>query len=263
MTPLPTQVVSVENHSTVVSPTDFFNATWACAYQLLYQYGRSQWVKLGLAPPAKLVRLSGGAPPPAGAFHMILMDHSDEAGTLGWHDDEEGTGIPYCEVFCADALQDGKSVASVLSHEILETLGDPYVEPPRKPRTALHRNKLYIVELCDAVEGNDYDVGAPEGRRVGITVSDFCEPSWWALGGGAPYSYRQGVSAPFQLGPEGYISVADVRTPERFKPIFGEHISELPKWASRLPVVHGDITRDRVPPGPPAAPRPDGHRPVG
>lgn len=235
MTPLPTQLLTVENRSSVVSATDLYRAVWATAYQLKYHYGRSPWVKLGIAPPASMALLKEGTAPPPGAWNLVLLDHSEEAGTLGFHSDEEGTKVPFSDVFCKDALAGGMSVSGVLSHEALEMVVDPHVETPY---VITQGTKLFIVEVCDPVQGNNYDVGAPENREVGVDVSDFCEPAWWAKDGTGPFSFRESVHGPLRLAPEGYISVATQDNPTSWQPVFGEKISELPKWASRLPVIH-------------------------
>lgn len=263
MTPQP-QLISVENHSTVVDDKTFFQAVWATAYQLKYQFGRSPWVKEGICPPlSKMLMLGKGQKPPPGAWHLVLMDVSEEAGTLGFHSDEEGTKIPFSDVFCKDALDAGASIGSVLSHEAMEMLVDPHVATPYVVK---RKGKLVIVEVADPVQGHDYDVGEPEGRKVGVTVADFCNPAWWEIGklagvAGTPMSFRESVKRAFQLAKEGYISEAPVSNPEAWQPIFGENISELPQWASRLPRIHAEAKQ--TPPGPPAPPRSERHRPVG
>lgn len=240
MTPLPTQLVTVENRSSVVSPTDFYNASWALAYQLKYQYGRSPWVTLGLAPPARVAMLQPNAAPPPGAYNMILLDTSDQQGALGYHEDREGGKVAFAEVFAKTAMQDGVPFSEVLTHEGIETLCDPWI---LKPRVVKRSQWLYLVEVCDAVQGSSYDVGAPENRRVGVTVANFCLPRWYGLdptpgpvGGGV--DYRGALAKAFQVGKEGYVSRAPADQPEAWESVFGEDVRALPKWASRLPVVH-------------------------
>ena len=182
MTTLQSQLITVENQSQNLSPTDLFKLVWGVNYQVLFQYGRSPWVTGGQAPHGHLVSLPAGAVPPAGAWNLILMDHSDQQGALGYHEDSTGAAVPYAEVFVADAAADGSTASAVASHEALEMLVDPDVANVRTA-TRSDTQQLYIVEVCDAVQGNDYDVGAPEGRQTGIMVADFCLPTWWELGG--------------------------------------------------------------------------------
>jgi hypothetical protein len=247
MATLQSQLITVENQSQNLSPQDLFNLVWAVNYQILYHYGRSVWVTGGQSPQGHLVSLPSGAAPPAGAWNLILMDHSDQQGALGYHEDATGTALPYADVFVADAVADGSTPSAVASHEALEMLVDPDVANVRTaPRS--DTQQVYIVELCDAVQGNDYDVGAPEGHHTGVMVADFCLPAWWKLGGasGGPYSFRESVRAPWQLAPQGYISVAPQSAPGNWSQIFGKQMDRLPTWASRLPRIHGSVAASGV-----------------
>lgn len=237
MTHVEFQLVTVENQSATVSSSDLVRLVWGVGYQVRKHYNRSGWVRRGLAPPGQLVSLPPGAKPPVGAWNLIILDHTDQQGALGWHDDEQGTEVPYAEVFAADAVADGKAVSAVVSHEAIEMLVDPYVDPSQ-PRTVTHDGQEWIVEACDMVEGNDYDVGAPEGRTTGLMVSDFSLPSAFGYSSWPSYSFRDSVPGPFTLAPEGYISVAPVGT-TNWTQVFGERRTEAPRWSSRLSRVHG------------------------
>jgi hypothetical protein len=238
MTPVQSQLITVENQSTALSPTELFDVIWAVNYQVRYHYGRSPWVSAGQAPAGQVVSLPTG-PPPAGAWNLILLDNSDQAGALGYHDDATGTGIPYAEVFVVDAVNDGSTASAVASHEALEMLVDPNVATPRA-QLRTDTQQYYIVEVCDAVQGNDYDVGAPEGRVTGVSVADFCLPSWWTMAPAlAPYSFRGSVQSSWEIAPQGYMSVAPASDPTAWTQIYGSQQDRLPLWASRLPRIHG------------------------
>jgi len=238
MVDMQSQLITVEKQSNGLSSTDLFDLVWAVNYQVLLHYGRSAWVTSGLAPHGHLVSLPQGAAPPTGAWNLILMDHSDQQGALGYHEDQNGTGIPYAEVFAADAVEDGSTASAVASHEALEMLADPNVDQVRtRQRSDTHQ--VCIVEVSDAVQGNDHDVGAPEGRATGIKVADFCLPSWWTMDpASAPYSFRHSVTNSWELAPQGYISVAPTADPSAWTEIYGSQMDRLPKWASRLPRIH-------------------------
>lgn len=235
------QLITIEDKTTpgTLTPQEYFNGVWAVNYQVMFHYGRSPWVNQGLAPPCHLMFLPKDTPPPLGAWNIILLDTADQAGALGWHDDGSNN-IPYAEVFVKTSREDGATWTSVLSHEAIEMACDPFVDP-KKVRTVTHNGYVYIVEACDAVQGCDYDVGDPENRKVGVTVSDFCLPSWWKLGLSGPsskMSFRSSVASPFELAQQGYISRAPEGTPDNWEQIFGEMRTEHPAWASRLPRVH-------------------------
>lgn len=237
---LHSQLVTVEDRTSkgLISPKELFNAIWAVNYQVMFHYSRSRWVQLKLAPAGHMMPLTHGSPPPKGAWNIILLDNADQASALGWHDDEHND-IPYAEVFVQTCRDDNVPWSEVLSHEVLEMLVDPFVDPT-KPRTAHNpqNNKDYIVEVGDPVQGFGYDVGDPENRHVGVTVADFALPAWWQLDAGVmKFSYRNSVHAPWEIGPQGYMSITDPGS-ENWEQVFGEMRNEHPAWASRLPRVH-------------------------
>src|SRR5437868_10412702 len=116
------QLVTIEDQTSpgTLTPHDKFNAIWAVNYQLKFHYQRSPWVEHGYSPPCFLQELPPGVKPPIGAWHLILMDNSADAGILGFHSDEAGNNIPYSDVYVKTARDDGVDFAEVLSHEALE-----------------------------------------------------------------------------------------------------------------------------------------------
>jgi hypothetical protein len=232
------QLITVENQSKALTPAELFNLVWAVNHEVLFHYGRSAWVTSGAAPHGHVVSLPAGVAPPAGAWNLILMDHSDQQGALGYHEDQNGSGIPYAEVLVADAVTDGSTASAVASHEALEMLVDPDVNQVKAQRRT-GTQEVYIVEVCDAVQGNDYDVGAPEIRSTGMNVADFCLPSRWTMQpASAPYSFRDSVQNPWELAPQGYISVAPAASPGAWTQMYEGQMDRLPEWASRLPRIH-------------------------
>lgn len=232
------QLITIDNQTSegTLTKRELFNAIWAVNYQVMFQYGRSRWVTGNFAPSGHMMPLPKDVPPPKGAWNIILLDNADQAGALGWHDDEHSE-IPYAEVFVQTCRDDNVPWPEVLSHEALEMLVDPFVDPAT-PRRVLHDNKFWIVEVGDPVQGCGYDIGDPEGRHCGVTVADFGLPAWWGLTAAGPYSFRNSVAKPFEIAPEGYMSVADVKDPENWKQIYGEMRTKRPAWASRLPRIH-------------------------
>jgi hypothetical protein len=235
------QLVTIEDQTSpgVLTPRERFNLAWALNYAALYHYGRSPWVTEGLAPAAHVMLLPRGMRPPAGAWNLVLLDTSDQAGALGYHEDEQGSEIPFSDVFVKTAREDGADPAEVACHELYEMLVDPDVS---NPRIVFHGGELYIVEVGDPVQGCGYDIGAPEGRTCGVTVADFAWPAWFGLPQSimpGRMSFRGSIANAFELAPQGYISIAPVSEPGNWSQIFGAQQDRLPAWASRLPRIHG------------------------
>lgn len=134
---------------------------------------------------------------PAGSWGLIVLDHSDQAGALGYHDVTKDE-LPLGKVFAASDKEDRLSVTVTMSHEILEMLGDPQINLGAMGPG----NKWYAYENCDAVEDDSL------GYKIGNTlVSDFVLPSWFEVGGKTPFAFKTHLKKPFSLAPGGYIGV--------------------------------------------------------
>lgn len=195
--------VFLVNESTVLTEAQAFNTAWALNYQATYHFGRSGWrsdVRCFYAPGGASAKI------PVGTSILHLLDTSDQPGALGYHD-EDGNEVPYARVFVKTIGVAG--VPEVASHELCELAADPNVN-----LCALtgDQKRLYAVEVGDPVQGNPYDVGAPQGRTTGIKVADFTLPSYYdpRTQPGAKTSFRGSVSGPFSIAPQGYYSYLDL-----------------------------------------------------
>ena len=235
------QLVVCENQSTILTNLEFRRAIYALQYQTTFHFNRSPW---HTTIQGEVTQLLSGQKPPIGSWNLIFVDtlaHAEE-GVLGYHEDEAGTNIPVSYVAVDEARKYGESVSAVASHELLETLINPYIEAPL---LVAHDEKIYIVEICDAVEENSYDIGEFVGITTGLKVSDFCYPRWFGLSQGKLrngtvsllYSYRNSISHPFEVDHGGYISWTPVGK-KQWTQEFGDKITEIPKWATRLPKIH-------------------------
>lgn len=120
--------VVVVNKSTKVTEAQVKAMTRACATQLRY-HASPAW---GLhTVPVTYAANETLAPP--GSWVLAVLDDSDQADALGWHTEDQGD-LVYGRVFASPVLDNGGdvltkplSVASVLSHEVLETFVDPHV----------------------------------------------------------------------------------------------------------------------------------------
>lgn len=247
----PSVLITVQDHTSpgTFTPTQLFNTVWSLWYQAEFHYNYSPWVERGYSQPAQSVRLiEPNTTPPAGAWHIELLDTSDQPGALGYHEDEAfdanspgvkkgssrssrglaaATLLPLAKVFVKTSREDGVQATEVASHEMLEMLVDPRVVDESQIRKYLNTEKKewYIAEVGDPVQGEGYDVGEPEGRPTGVpeaTVANFAYPAWWKqpqtrVG----YDFRGTRKAPFEISPAGYMSVAPEANPSQWTQING------------------------------------------
>jgi len=124
-----------------------------------------------------------------------LLNNSDDAGALGYHEDD--TGTPEAKIFVEEDLRYGASISVTISHELLEMLADP--QTTRMGPTI--DGAAYIVEVCDAVEadGDGY-------IKNGVLVSNFVLPTYYEPSALRPFDFRSLLTAPCPaLRPGGYI----------------------------------------------------------
>lgn len=156
------------------------------------------------------------------ACPLIIFDDADQSDALGYHSvDPYGRsfGKAFWSVLrgAGGTLKDGAlSLSVTLSHEVLEMVGNPYVnfwaDTPDGDQEA--------IELCDRVQGDSYRVG-------GVSVSDFLGPRAFRQGPG-PYNWLQTLKSPFEIRPNGY---AIRRRGDDIRAVFGESV---PEWRRGL-----------------------------
>jgi hypothetical protein len=156
---------------------------------------------------ADVVFVPGGAQPAPGAWWLVILDTSDQASALGYHD-LTSEGLPLGKVFAKSDLDLGSQWTVTASHELLEMLGDPDINLTAFVQPDATSGTLYAYEVCDACEADQfgYDIN-------GTLVSDFVYPAWFESfrqPGGTQFDYGQHIQAPFELLAGGYIGVFDV-----------------------------------------------------
>lgn len=213
-------MICVVNKSTKVSDADVHLMTRACASQVKL-HAAPIW---GLAPVPVVYHTSEKSCPP-GSWVIAILDDSDQAGALGWHTEDQGDLI-YGRVFANPVLENGGdaltkelSVASVLSHEVLETFCDPNVNRWCDDG----RGTLYALEVGDPVESDSYGISV--GGKT-VTVSNFATPAWFdaQASSGEQFDFMHRVKAPFQMTAGGYVvKMAGGKVTQQF----GEH---YPEW---------------------------------
>ena len=149
-----------------------------------------------------------GTQPAAGSWWLVILDDSDQAGALGYHD-LTTEGLPLGKVFANSDLTAGLQWSVTASHELLEMLGDPDINLSALVQTdATQGGTLYAYEVCDACEGDQF------GYVIdGVTVSDFVHPTWFESfrsPGIVQFDQGKHITAPFQLLPGGYIGALDI-----------------------------------------------------
>lgn len=200
--------IAVINESTTVSDQAVKDVMMACQTQLDRDYfpiwGRS----------ATMVFVDKTQPIPAGFWAITVLDHSDQAGALGYHD-LTAEGLPLAKVFAGDDIKYGLSWSVTFSHELLEMMADPDIDltvfvPTMKNGTI--GGYIFAYENCDAVEDDSlaYDVS-------GVKVSNFVFPSWFNVSApaGTQFDFCKKVSQPLEILPGGYIGIFDISNPNQ------------------------------------------------
>ncbi len=156
---------------------------------------------------ANLVFVPSNQPVPNDAWLIFLLDTSDQAGALGYHE-LTTSGMPVAKVFAADDKRYGLSWSVTLSHELLEMLVDPYLTSSVFVQNSNTTGTIFAYEVCDAVEDDSF------GYLINsVLVSDFVAPAWFEsfrAPASARFSFGNHVQKPFELAHGGYISYFSV-----------------------------------------------------
>lgn len=169
-------------------------------------------VSLDFAPvwgiDATLMFVPRGASPGANTWWLAILDDSDQANALGYHETTD-TGLPLAKVFAKTARQDGVQWTVTASHELLEMLADPEINLTVFVQPTATAGTLYAYEVCDACEADEF------GYKIdGTLVSDFVYPTWFESfqpRGATQFCHSGKLTAPLpELLPGGYIGAFDV-----------------------------------------------------
>jgi hypothetical protein len=193
--------ISVMNESTVLTDVDVTPVIPALQQQVTNDF-RPAW-----GVDAELTLIPQGQQPPAGSWWLVILDNSDQAGALGYHD-LTSEGLPLGKVFAASDLTAGTSWTVTASHELLEMLGDPDINLSAFIQNATNTGTLYAYEVCDACEDDSF------GYQINnILVSDFVYPSWFETfrtQGSTQFDHGNQIQNPLQLLKGGYIGTFNV-----------------------------------------------------
>ena len=154
---------------------------------------------------ATLTFVPTGEQPQPGTWWLSVLDNSDQAGALGYHD-LTPDGLPLGKAFAGTDKQYGYQWTITLSHELLEMLGDPDINLTVFDQPNATSGRLYAYEACDACEPDQYGYDID-----GVLVSDFVHPAWFQRSRtNAQYDQAGLINSPLELLPGGYIGVFDV-----------------------------------------------------
>ena len=156
---------------------------------------------------ADLSFVPNGKSPTPDMWWIAILDDSDQAGALGYHDLTQD-GLPLGKVFASSDMKYGYNWTITASHELLEMLADPDINLTVFVKKDETTGTLYAYEICDACEADKY------GYKIdGILVSDFVYPAWFEpfrQKDNTQFDYGKNIDGPFKLLPGGYIGAFDV-----------------------------------------------------
>jgi len=199
----PTIQISVINESTVLADTDIVPVVAALQKQVTNDF-RPIW-----GTDAELTIVPKGTQPSSGSWWLVVLDDTDQANALGYHD-LTTEGLPMGKVFAASDLKAGTSWTVTASHELLEMLADPNINLTVFAQNTNTAGTLYAYEVCDACEDDSL------GYQIdNILLSDFVYPSWFEsfrTEGSTQFDRMNKMQNPFQLLVNGYIGIFNVST---------------------------------------------------
>lgn len=185
-------------------------------------------------------------PAPLGTWNLVILDESDQAGALGYHD-LTPDGLPLGKIFAGTDKRYGAAWSVTASHELVEMLGDPDINLAAFDRDGL----LWALETGDACEADEFGYAASNG----VLLSDYLLPDYFRYGWssvdpavGRPRFDREGhISAPFEILRGGYSSVLTVGSNDGWRQINGPLLPGA--HASRHAARKVDRVRSRPPVG--------------
>jgi hypothetical protein len=217
--------IAVLNRSTVLTDAQVEPVVTALQVQV-----HRDWAPVW-GTDADLTFVPAGSQPDPGAWWLVMLDDSDQADALGYHDLTD-QGLPIGKVFARSDLTAGLQWSVTASHELLEMLGDPDINLTTFVQPSATRGTLYAYEVCDACEADQY------GYQIdGTLVSDFVYPAWFeSFRKPASTQFDQGkhIAEPFRLLPGGYIGVFDIHAGTGWHQLTDQ--SALPRSAMRARV---------------------------
>lgn len=190
--------IAIANVSTVV--TDDEVRHWVAAIQQFMPAFCAAWgiehVSVGFIPSA--------TPPPGGMRRQLVADHSDQAGALGYHE-QDVDGFPIGYTFAVTDRLHGSAISGTLSHELWEMLANPFIDA----MVEAPDGRRFPKENADAVQADQHGIVITMPAGPNVLLSDFVLPSYYDFRGeeGRAYDYRGLLTAPIPaMLPGGYLA---------------------------------------------------------
>lgn len=187
--------IAVYSTATVATQAEVEAAVNACDAQLVEDFCPA-WGLL----PIRAVYFATAKEIPAGMPTIVIADVCDDADALAYHTEQSDgriTGL----VGAKTCLDNGETWTSALSHEVLETARDPFVND--WVQAPGHGGKrLIAAEVCDPVQDQGY-------KKNGVDVSSFVLPAWFddMVPAGSRLDWLGTLTAPFTRTGGGYFVV--------------------------------------------------------
>ncbi len=193
--------IAIMNASTVLGDADVKAAVPALQKQVHDDFAPIWGVDADLQFVAK------GIAPPPGCWWLAILDDSDTAGALGYHD-LTNEGLPIGKVFAGTDKQYGLQWTVTASHELLEMLVDPDINLCAFTTAGGNTGTFYAYEVCDPCELDE------QGYEIdGVLVSDFVYPAWFEGFQQSPetqFDHAKAIKNAFGLLPGGYAQLLDI-----------------------------------------------------
>jgi len=212
---MPNIKIAVLNPSTVVPDADVKAALPAFQSQVSDDFAPAWGID------ASLRFVASGSKPAAGEWWLSILDDSDQAGALGYHDLTK-EGLPLGKVFAKTDLTFGENWTVTFSHELLEMLADPNINLTVFDESQ-GGGRLYAYEVCDPCEADQFGY-----KKNGVVLSDFVYPSWFEgfrAAGSTQFDYQKEITKPFQLLKGGYIGIYDVKSGSGWTQLTAEKVN--------------------------------------
>ena len=215
--------IAIVNVSTVVTDADFKKVIPALQKQVTRDFAPA-W---GFDADLRILPANGALA--ANEWLLAILDDSDQAGALGYHDVTK-QGRPLGKVFAKTDKQFGEQWSATASHELLEMLADPNINLTVFEEDTGAAGRLYAYEVCDACEAEQFSY-----KIDGVLLSDFVFPSWFESfrkAGSTQFDFTKGIKKPFELLKGGYIGVYDIGSGAGWQQLTAERVN----FRSRPPV---------------------------